>query len=82
MDFFQTIVLINFVVPLRRDEAITWENFVPVKWYPRSTKEGGCFAGTKLFACNRVMKFMKSFYKIAGIPANRGRISSRPIGIM
>ena len=27
--FFQTDVLINFLIPLMRAEAITWENFVP-----------------------------------------------------
>ena len=53
MDFFQTDVLINFFIPLRRAEAITWENFVPGKWNPGSTKEGSRLAGMKLFACNR-----------------------------
>ena len=28
--YFQTDVLINFFIPLRRAEAITWQNFVPV----------------------------------------------------
>ena len=51
--FFQTVVLINFFVPLRRAEAITWENFLPVKRDPGSTKKGSRIAGMKLFTCNR-----------------------------
>ena len=41
--FFQTDVLINLFIPLRRDEAITWENFVPAKRYSGSKKEDGTF---------------------------------------
>ena len=50
--YFQTDVLINFFIPIRRAEAITWENFVPTKQDPGSTKEGSCLAGMKLFTCN------------------------------
>ena len=52
---FQIDVLINFFIPLRRAEAITWENFVPEKRDPGSTKEGSRLAGMKLFTCNRRM---------------------------
>ena len=51
--FFQTGVLINFFTPFRSAEAITWENFVPAKWDPGSTKEGSRLAGMKPFTCNR-----------------------------
>ena len=44
--------LINFFIPLRWVEAITWENFVPAKQNPSSTKEGSYLAGMKLFTCN------------------------------
>ena len=50
---FQADVLINFYVPLRRAEAITWENFVLAKRYPGSKIEGSRLAGMKLFTCNR-----------------------------
>ena len=53
MDFFQTYVLINFFIPIRRAEAITSENFVPAKRDPINTIEGSRFAGMKLFTCNR-----------------------------
>ena len=53
MDIFN--VLINFFIPLRRAEAVTWENFVPAKRNPGSTKEGSRLAGMKLFTCNRWM---------------------------
>ena len=53
--YFQTDVLINFFIPLRRAEAITWENFVPAKRDPGSTIEGSRLAGMKLFTCNRRM---------------------------
>ena len=53
--YFQTDMLINFFIPLRRAEAITWENFVPGKRDPGSTKEGSRLAGMKFFACNRRM---------------------------
>ena len=38
--FFSTDVLINFFVPLRRAEAITWKNFIPAKWDPGQYKRG------------------------------------------
>ena len=50
---FQTDVLINFFLPLRRTEVITWENLVPAKRNPGSTKEGSRLAGMKIFTCNR-----------------------------
>ena len=56
MNFYgysQTDVLINFFIPLTRAEAITWENFVPAKRDPGSTKEVSRLAGMKLFKCNR-----------------------------
>ena len=37
---FQTDVLISFFIPLRRAEAITWQNFVAAKRDPGSTVEG------------------------------------------
>ena len=58
--YFQTDVLINFFIPLRRAEAITWENFVSAKLNPGSTKKGYRLAGMKLFTCNRMMYFMKN----------------------
>ena len=53
--YFQTDVLINFFIPLRRAEAITWKSFVPAKPDPGSKKEGSRLAGMKLFTCNRRM---------------------------
>ena len=53
--YFQTDVLINFFIPLRWAEAITWENFVPAKRNPGITKEGPRLAGMKRFTCNRRM---------------------------
>ena len=52
---FQTDVLINFFIPLRRAEAITWKNFVLAKRDPGSTKEASRLGGMKLFTCNRRM---------------------------
>ena len=51
--FFQIDMLINCSIPLRQAEVITWENFVPEKREPGSTKEGSRLACLKLFACNR-----------------------------
>ena len=65
----------KFFVALRWTEAITWENFVPAKRDPGSTKVGSRFAGMKLFPCNHRK------YK-SGIPAQWDRISSRQNGIM
>ena len=50
--FFQTDVLVNLFIPLRRAQAITWESFVPEKRDPGSTTEGSRLAGMKLFTCN------------------------------
>ena len=49
--YFQVDVLIKFFILLRWAEAITWENFVPVKQDPGSTKEGPCLTRMNLFAC-------------------------------
>ena len=54
------LFLIKFFVALRRTETITWENFVPVKRDPGSTKAGSRLARMKLFPCNHRIKFMKS----------------------
>ena len=51
--YFQTDVLIDFFIPRRRAETITWENFVPAKQDSSSTKEGSHHVGIKLFTCNR-----------------------------
>ena len=51
--YFQTDVLINFFIPQRRAEAISWKNFVPATRYPGSTKVGSRLAGMKIFTCNR-----------------------------
>ena len=53
--YFQIDVLINFFIPLRREDAITWKNFVPTKRDPGSTKEGSRLAGMKPFTRNRRM---------------------------
>ena len=53
--YFQSDVLINFFIPLRQAETITWENFVPAKWDLGSTVEGSRLAGMKLFTCSRRM---------------------------
>ena len=44
---------INFFIPSRRAEAITWENFVPAKRDPGCAKKGPRLAGIKRFTCNR-----------------------------
>ena len=49
------IFLINFFILPRRAEAITWENFVPVRQDPGCTKEGSRLAGMKRLTCNRRM---------------------------
>ena len=49
--FFQSDELIKFFILLRQAIAITWENFVPAKRDPGSTKVGPRFAGMKLFTC-------------------------------
>ena len=54
------IFLIKFFVALRRTETITWENFVPAKRDPGSSKAGSRLAGMKHFLCNHRIKFMKS----------------------
>ena len=53
--YFDAYVLINFFIPLRPAEAIKWENFVPAKMDPSSTKQGARLAAMKLFTCNRRM---------------------------
>ena len=51
--YFYGYFLINFFIPLRQAEAVTWENFVPANQDPGSTKEGSRLAEIKLFTCNR-----------------------------
>ena len=51
--FFQTDVLINFFIPLRRAEAIAWENLIQAKRDPDGSKVGTRLTGMKLFTCNR-----------------------------
>ena len=58
MDFYGYF-LINFFIPPRPAEVITWKNFIPAKRDPGCTK-GSCLAGMKRFTCNRRMKFIKS----------------------
>ena len=73
--FFQTDVLINFFIPLRQAESITWENFGPGKRDLDSTKEGSHLARIKLFTCNR--KIWR-IYNTVGIPAKRDRHPGQP----
>ena len=58
--YFYGYFLIKFFIPLGRDGMITWENFVPTKRDPGSTKAGSRLAGMKLFPCIHRIKFMKS----------------------
>ena len=60
--FFSKHVLNYCFIMLRQAEAITWENFVPAKRDPGSTKEGSRLAGMKLFACKRRIQSMKSLF--------------------
>ena len=48
MDFLK-LAFLNFFIPFRRDEAITWDNFVTAKQDPGIPKEGSCLPGMKLF---------------------------------
>ena len=50
--YFQTDMLINFLIPLRRAETITRQNLFPAKRDPGRTKEGFRLAGTKFFTCD------------------------------
>ena len=59
MDIFK-LMLINIFIPFRRAEAITWENFVPTKWDPGSTKKRSSLAEMKLFTCIRKIQFIKN----------------------
>ena len=58
--YFYGYSLIDFFIPLKRAEAITWENFVPEKQHRGSTKEGSRLAGMNRFTCNRRIQLMKS----------------------
>ena len=60
------IFLIKFFVALRRTEAITWENVVPVKRDPGSTKAGSRLARIKLFPCNHRTKIYEEFTILPG----------------
>ena len=53
--YFYEYFLINFFIPPRRAEAITWENVVPAKRDLGCTKEGSRLPGMKRFTCNRKM---------------------------
>ena len=55
--FFQTDVLINFFIPLRRAEAITWENFFPAKRDPGSHRGKSNFLGQFLTMFNSINPF-------------------------
>ena len=57
---FYGYFLIKFFVALSRTETITWENFIPAKRDPSSTKARSRLAGMKLFPCSHRIKFMKS----------------------
>ena len=50
--YFCGYLLINFFIPVRRAETITWENFFPAKRDAGSTKDGSGLAGMKLFTSN------------------------------
>ena len=58
--FFQTNVLINFFISLRRDEATTWESFVSANRDPGSTNKGSRLARMKLFTCSHNMYLTKN----------------------
>ena len=45
-------MLSYFFIALRRAEAVTWENLVPVKRDPGATTERSHLARVKLFTCN------------------------------
>ena len=47
-----TIVLNYVFIRLRWAETIPWENFLPTKQDPGSSKQGSGFTGMKLFTCN------------------------------
>ena len=70
--YFYGYFLIKFFVALRRTEAITWENFVPAKRDPGSTKAGPRCDGMNLFPCNHRIKFMKSLL-YCGDPGKAGQ---------
>ena len=80
--YFYVYFLINFFIPPRRAEAITWENFVPAKGDPGCTREGSRLAGMKRFACKIAGCNLGRVYNTAGIPAKEDRISSRLTGIL
>ena len=51
--FFQTDVLINFLILLRSAETVTWKNLVPAKQDPGSTKKEPHLTRMKLVTFNR-----------------------------
>ena len=59
MDFLK-LYFSNFFIPLRWDEAIKWDSFVPAKKDPGIAKEGSRLAGMKHFTCNSRISFMKT----------------------
>ena len=58
--YFYGYFLINFSIPPRQPNAITWENFVPAKRDTDCTQEGPHLDGIKRFTCNRRTQFTKS----------------------
>ena len=60
--YFYGYFLIKFFILHRRVEAITWENFVPAKRDPGSTKEASRLAGMKRFTCNQFVIFKPLSY--------------------
>ena len=62
--YFQTDVSIDFFIPLRRAEAITWKNFVP------AVQEGSRLAGTKRFTCNLQDVIYEEFITLPGSRQN------------
>ena len=65
-EYFQTNVLINFSIPLRRAEAITWENFVRANssfWILKyfKTKSDLCLE-VRFSKGNKIFKTKQNFY--------------------
>ena len=73
--YFQTNVLINFFIPLKRAEAITWENFVPAKLDPRCKKKDPTLPGWNVLHVIARYNLWR-IYNTPKILAKRDRISS------
>ena len=72
--FFPIDVLINFFIPLRRAEAITWENFVPVV-----QKRDPALPGWNILHVIARCNWWR-IYNTTGIPVKRDRISPGQLG--